>query len=51
VKRHELVTMKGYLVEITAGDGFKWRSSLSREDTRGGACELMWITSLSHQKL
>ncbi len=51
VKRHELVTMEGYLVEITTADGYRWKSSLTREDTRGGACELMWITKLTSHGL
>lgn len=51
VKRHDLVTMEGFLVEITAGDGYRWRSSLSRDDTGGGACEVLWITELSSKRL
>ena len=51
VKRHELVTMEGLLVEVTSEDGYKWRSSLTREDTRGGACEVFWITSVDSRKL
>jgi len=46
VKRHDLVAMEGYLVEVTGPDGYSWRSSLSRDDTAGGACEVMWITGL-----
>jgi hypothetical protein len=51
VKRHELVSLDGYLVEITNADGYRWRSSLSRDDTQGGACEVMWITAVSSRKL
>jgi hypothetical protein len=51
VKRHELVTMEGYLVEVTADDGYRWRSSLTRDDTGAGACEVFWITSLETQPL
>ena len=51
VKRHELVTMEGYLVEVRADDGYRWRSSLTRSDTGGGACEVMWITKLSHRRI
>lgn len=46
VKRHDVATLKGYLVEVNGPDGYRWRSSLSRTDTRGGACEIMWITSV-----
>ena len=51
VSRHDLVTLEGYLVEITRPDGFHWRSSLTRDDTGGGACEVMWVTSVSRRKL
>jgi hypothetical protein len=36
VKRHDLVTLEGYLVEVHGPDGYRWRSSLSRDDTGGG---------------
>ena len=51
VRRHDLVTLEGYLVELTRPDGYHWRSSLSRDDTNGGACEVMWVTSVSRKKL
>jgi hypothetical protein len=51
VKRHQLVTMEGYLVEVTGSDGYHWRSSLTRDDTGGGACEVFWITALSSKSL
>jgi hypothetical protein len=47
IKRHDVVTLDGFLVEVTKpGAGAPWRSSLSRTDTRGGACEIMWITGI-----
>lgn len=46
VKRHDVVTLKGLLVEVNGPGGYRWRSSLSRTDTRGGACEVMWITDV-----
>ena len=51
VSRHDLVTLEGYLVEVTATDGYRWRSSLSREDTRGGSCEVMWVTDVNNKRL
>jgi len=41
-----LVRIKGYLVEATSKEGFRWKSSLSRSDTGAGACELIWVESL-----
>ncbi len=51
VKNHELVTMEGYLVEVNGSDGYRWRSSLTRDDTGAGACEVFWITSLDSRPL
>jgi len=43
----QIVTISGYLVEATAGDGWRWRSSLTRDDTGQGACELIWVDDLA----
>ncbi len=43
VRPGELVSFEGQLVEVAAPDGWRWRSSLSREDTGNGACELVWM--------
>ncbi|AKC83286.1 hypothetical protein IMCC26134_11780 [Verrucomicrobia bacterium IMCC26134] len=51
VRRHDLVALSGYLVAVSGPDGFTWRSSLSRDDTGGGACEVMWITALESAPL
>jgi hypothetical protein len=40
----DIIELRGYLVEVTAPDGWHWRSSLSRTDSGDGACELMWVT-------
>ena len=38
-----LIYLKGQLVEVKSEDGWMWRSSLSRDDTGNGACELMLV--------
>lgn len=43
----ELIHLSGELVEATRSDGWKWRSSLSRNDTGNGACELMLVQEIS----
>jgi hypothetical protein len=43
VRPGQMVTLTGYLVEARASDGWIWRSSLTREDTGAGACELVWV--------
>lgn len=43
VKPDDLVYLQGALVEIQMSNGWRWRSSLSREDTGAGACELIRV--------
>jgi len=42
-RRGNLVHLAGWLVEARAGDGWHWRSSMSRGDTGGGACEVVAV--------
>ena len=46
VRPGHIVRLRGYLVAVSADDGWQWRSSLSRTDTGNGACELMWVESV-----
>ncbi|MDB5808388.1 MAG: hypothetical protein JWN94_510 [Betaproteobacteria bacterium] len=41
------VTFSGYLIEARAPDGWRWRSSLTRDDTGAGACELVWVEQIA----
>lgn len=47
ISRGQIVTISGYLVEAKASDGWRWRSSLTRDDTGQGACELLWVEDLT----
>jgi hypothetical protein len=47
VRPGQVVTISGQLIEAQASDGWRWRSSLTREDTGNGACELVLVKSLS----
>lgn len=38
------VRLRGYLVDVERGDGWRWRTSLTRDDTGGGACEIVLVT-------
>jgi hypothetical protein len=44
VKEGEIVEISGSL-EVRADDGWNWRSSLTRDDTGAGACELILVES------
>ncbi|OGU82495.1 MAG: hypothetical protein A2W11_07860 [Ignavibacteria bacterium RBG_16_35_7] len=46
VYKGSLVELKGYLVEVTTSEGWRWKSSLKRDDTAGGSCELLWVEDL-----
>lgn len=46
VGKDDRIRLSGKLVRIEADDGWRWVSSLSREDTGAGACELVWVESL-----
>jgi len=41
-----VVTLSGYLVSARRNDGFTWNSSLTRDDSGSGACELMYVQSV-----
>lgn len=47
VREGQRIRLSGQLVRVDGEDGFTWSSSLSREDTGNGACELIWIEQLS----
>jgi hypothetical protein len=46
VREGQVVRFSGLLVEATRPDGWRWRSSLSREDSGGGACEIVFLERL-----
>lgn len=39
----DIVTFDGYLVEADGPNGYRWISSLTRNDSGAGACELVWV--------
>ncbi|MDZ7268791.1 MAG: hypothetical protein ONB48_13715 [candidate division KSB1 bacterium] len=49
VRVGEIIVLQGYLVAVRSNDGWRWRSSLSRDDTGDGACELVWVERLAIQ--
>lgn len=42
-----IVRLRGQLVDAAAGSGWRWRTSMSREDKGNGACEILWVESIS----
>jgi hypothetical protein len=49
IERGERVRIDGWLVEVNAEDGWRWRSSLTRDDSGGGACELVYVCSITRE--
>jgi hypothetical protein len=47
IQKDEVVHLTGYLVEVTNAKGFLWRSSLKRDDTGDGSCEILWVTGVN----
>lgn len=50
VKTGQIINIEGQLIKVTSDDGWHWQSSLSREDTGKGACELIYATALDIQQ-
>lgn len=47
IEAGDAVRIDGWLVQVEARDGWRWRSSLTREDTGGGACELVYVCAVT----
>jgi hypothetical protein len=46
VRPGEVIHLEGYLVDATRPDGWRWRTSMTRDDTGDGACELVYVQSV-----
>ncbi|MGC1550600.1 MAG: hypothetical protein WA777_18925 [Rhodanobacter sp.] len=46
VRTGELVHLKGFLVDANRPNGWRWRTSMTRDDTGNGACELVYVESI-----
>ena len=46
VRVGDVVTLEGDLIEADKPGGWKWRSSMTRDDTGDGACELVYAKDL-----
>ena len=47
VRAGQMVRLQGWLIEARRDDGWRWRSSLTREDSGDGACELIYVCAIS----
>lgn len=46
IEKNDRVRFRGYLVRAEGPNGWLWKSSLTRQDTGNGACELVWVETL-----
>lgn len=46
----EIVTMKGYLVNVSGANGFYWNTSATRTDTGKGACEVFYVVGIKAER-
>ena len=43
IRHGDVIRAKGFLIDVDHESGFRWRTSLSRNDTGNGSCELFYI--------
>jgi len=46
IRRGDIVQLNGYLVDVDSESGWRWRTSLSRNDSGNGACEIVYLESV-----
>lgn len=46
IEKGDIIQLSGQLVDVESQDGFFWRTSMSREDTGAGACEIIYTTHI-----
>lgn len=46
LREGQVVTLRGFLVDVDHDSGWAWRTSLSRNDTGAGACEIVYVESV-----
>lgn len=47
IVKGNVIHIDGYLVAAHASDGWKWKSSMTRNDTGHGACEIIYVERVS----
>jgi len=47
IREGQLVQLSGFLVNVDASDGWRWRTSTTRNDTGNGACEIVYVEQVS----
>lgn len=43
IRNGDVVRLRGFLVDVDEDSGFQWRTSLRRDDTGNGSCEIFFV--------
>ena len=46
IRPGQVIELQGLLVDAASNDGWSWHTSLTRDDTGAGACELFWVQAV-----
>jgi len=46
VRQGQIIHIEGFLVDASRANGWHWNTSMTRDDTGAGACELVYVESL-----
>jgi len=46
IRRGDIVNAQGFLIDVDHESGFLWRTSMSRDDTGNGSCEIFYVEQL-----
>lgn len=47
IRPGELVHFEGFLVDASRKDGWRWKTSMTRDDVGAGACELVYVERIN----
>ncbi len=47
LREGDIVVLQGYLVDVDHDSGWRWRTSMTRTDTGAGACEIVYVESIT----
>ena len=47
LREGDIIILQGYLVDVDHESGWRWRTSMSRTDTGAGACEIVYVESIT----
>ncbi len=49
IEPDQRVRIDGWLVQVEASDGWRWRSSLRRDDQGSGSCEVVYVCAVTRE--